>query len=402
MIQAIQARLQIFDILSEYQTLDHFEKEASERREEYYPIRVYCETCGKDSTGVRSFDLDTATVRYDCLACKHSGEFSLQDKVPCKLVWKADWPMRWHYEQVDFEPAGEDHAAPGSSYAAGQKIIKVVYNDIAPYFIPYGFVGMAGRSKMSSSSGTAVTPRAALDILEPPMIRWLYVRKNPAQKFNIDFGQEVLRLYDEWDSYEKKVRAGSASPSDQKEFATCVQTSLGAVYKSSTPISFRLLSSVADITQGNMEQIVRIAADQAGYTGDPVSFQAQVEPRLTCAVNWATHYVPEDERTHIRPAFSGEAYAALDETSRQGISALVARLDDNWTLAGLTQVVYTIPKILLGLPEEAEATNEVKLAQRQFFKAVYSLVCASETGPRIPTLFLSLGIERVKELLTAI
>jgi lysyl-tRNA synthetase class 1 len=261
---------------------------------------------------------------------------------------------------------------------------------------------MAGRSKMSSSSGTTATPRAALDILEPPMIRWLYVRKNPAQKFNIDFGQEVLRLYDEWDSYEKKVRAGSASLADQKEFATCVQTSLGAVHKSSTPISFRLLSSAADITQGNVEQIVRIAADQAGYTGDLASFQAQIEPRLTCAVNWATHYVPEDERTHIRPAFSSEAYAALDETSREGISALVARLDDNWTLAGLTQVVYTIPKILLGLPEEAEPTNEVKLAQRQFFKAVYSLVCASETGPRIPTLFLSLGIQRVKELLTAI
>jgi lysyl-tRNA synthetase, class I len=262
-------------------------------------------------------------------------------------------------------------------------------------------VGMAGRSKMSSSTGAAVTPKAALDILEPPMIRWLYVRKEPTQKFNIDFGQEVLRLYDEWDGYEKKVLAGSASPADQKEYATCVRTSLGAVHKSGTPISFRLLSSAADITQGSREQIVRIATDQAGYTGDLIFFQTQIEPRLTCAINWATHYVPEDERTHIRPAFSTEAYAALDEPGRQGIAILVSRLDEHWTLAGLTQLVYSVPKLVLGLPEEAEPTNEVKLAQRQFFKAVYSLVCASETGPRLPTLFLSLGKEKVKALLSS-
>jgi lysyl-tRNA synthetase class 1 len=35
----------------------------------------------------------------------------------------------------------------------------------------------------------------------------------------------------------------------------------------------------------------------------------------------------------------------------------------------------------------------------RFFKAVYMLICNSETGPRLPTLFLSLGKERVKELL---
>jgi lysyl-tRNA synthetase class 1 len=401
MIQAILARFQIFDILAEYQTLDHFDKEESERREEYYPVRVYCEVCGKDSTVVRGFDQDSATIRYDCLSCKHSGSFSLHEKVPCKLVWKADWPMRWHYEGVDFEPAGEDHAAPGSSYTVGQKIVKAIYNDTAPYFIPYGFVGMAGRSKMSSSAGSVPTPRAALDVLEPPMIRWLYVRKAPTQKFNVDFGQEVLRLYDEWDNYEKKVQAGSATPGDQKEYATCVRTSLGAVHKSSLPVSFRLLSSAADITQGNLVQIVRIAAEQVGTTGDLTAFQAQIEPRLSCAVNWATRYVPDDERTHIRPAFSPEAYAALDETGRKGIDVLVSRLEEQWTLAGLTQLIYSVPKLLLGLPEDAEPTNEVKLAQRQFFKAVYSLVCSSETGPRIPTLFLSLGKEKVKGLLTS-
>ena len=400
-IRAIERRLTIFDILSEYQTSDRFDKEIGERRDEYYPIRVYCETCGKDDTQVKGFEPATAIVHYACLNCRSVFEFSLFEKVPCKLVWKADWPMRWSYEKVDFEPAGEDHAAPGSSYMVGKRIVRGVYGDDAPYFIPYAFVGMAGRSKMSSSAGTTATPRAALDILEPPIVRWLYVRKNPMQKFNIDFGQEVLRLYDEWDAFEARVSAGNASRIDRKIYDGCVKTSLGAVNKSKIPVSFRLLSSAADITQGNGEQIMRIAADQACVSENLSGFKPAIEPRLTCAVNWATRYLPEDERTHIREGFSAAAYASLDEVSQKGLEILYQKLDENWSLENLTQLIYNIPKQLLNLPLNTEPTNELKQAQRQFFKAIYTLICGSETGPRIPTLFLSLGQRKVKTLLSA-
>ena len=398
-IRAIERRFKVFDILSEYQTIDRFDKEAGERREEYYPIRVYCETCGKDDTRIKAVDLATTAVQYECLNCQAAAEFRFSEKVSCKLVWKADWPMRWSYEQVDFEPAGEDHAAPGSSYTVGSQIIREVYGDTAPYFIPYAFVGMSGRSKMSSSTGSSATPRAALDILEPPMVRWLYVRKNPNQKFNIDFGQEVIRLYDEWDAFEAKVSAGNASQSEQKIYDSCVRTSLGAVNKSKIPVSFRLLSSAADITHGNVEQIERIAADQANVSGDLAQFQAAIEPRLSCAIHWATQYLPEDERTHIRNGFSASAYEELDEISKQGLEILAAALAENWSLEQLTSLIYNIPKQMLGLPLDTQPAPELRQAQRQFFKAIYALICGSETGPRIPTLFLSLGQDKVMSLL---
>jgi lysyl-tRNA synthetase class 1 len=399
MIQAIQARFPIFDILSEYQTLDRFEKDLTERREEYYPLRVYCEQCGKDDTAIRAYDPGRADVRYDCLGCGYSGVFSLFEKTPCKLVWKVDWPMRWCYEGVDFEPAGEDHAAPGSSYTVGQRIIQAVYGEQAPYFIPYAFVGMAGRSKMSSSAGKSATPRAALDILEAPILRWLYVRRQPGQKFNVDFGQEVLRLYDEWDSFALRAQSETSSPAERKLFALCTRTSAGEVRRSTLPVSFRLLSSAADITQGNRDQIVRIAAGQQTEPADQAAFAGAIRPRLDCAISWATRYLPEDERTHVRTGFSLEAYRSLDEPSRAGIGLLLAELEEHWSLDMLTQLVYSVPKHLLGLPADAQPTDEVKQAQRRFFKAVYTLTCGSDTGPRIPTLFLSLGIERVRALL---
>ena len=39
------------------------------------------------------------------------------------------------------------------------------------------------------------------------------------------------------------------------------------------------------------------------------------------------------------------------------------------------------------------------MAQRTFFKALYQLLVASDTGPRLPTLMLSIGPERTRELL---
>lgn len=43
-----------------------------------------------------------------------------------EVLWKIDWPMRWLYEGVDFEPGGKDHAAPGGSYDTSRVIAKEI------------------------------------------------------------------------------------------------------------------------------------------------------------------------------------------------------------------------------------------------------------------------------------
>ena len=124
-----------------------------------------------------------------------------------------------------------------------------------------------------------------------------------------------------------------------------------------------------------------------------------MQPRLDCAIHYATELVPEDQRTRVRTAFSVETFEALDERERRGVTLLADGLADNWSLDGLTALVYTVPKQLLGLPADAEANAEVKAEQRKFFKAVYRLLCDAETGPRLPTLLLSIGLDRAHRLL---
>src|SRR5437879_4399487 len=95
----------------------------------------------------------------------------------------------------------------------------------------------------------------------------------------------------------------------------------------------------------------------------------------------------------IRSSFNTEAYEQLSELDRASVQMLVENLDTSWNLEALTNLIYTIPKIVRGLPGDAPADAELKQAQRSFFIALYQLICGRETGPRIPTLLLSLGKE---------
>ncbi|WP_198036851.1 lysine--tRNA ligase [Nocardia sp. BMG51109] len=404
--RAMDSRGEIFDILERFQTEGRHERPVDERRTVYFPFKPYCEVCGKDFTEVTGWD--GLTLTYRC-RCGHAGVMGLADgeRVSGKLVWKVDWPMRWAFESVAFEPAGEDHHAPSSSFASGKVVAPEIFGADAPSTVVYSFVGLAGgRSKMSGSAGGAATPDTALNILEPVMIRWLYARRLPSQSFTIDMSPPaVLRLYDEWDRFAARTEDGTASAVEQHLYQVCVRTSAGLVERSARPVSFRLLSSAADITDANPEQVERLMrqhleSDSGTALPDDAALLDELQPRLADAVNFA-RALPPDDRTIVRTDFNTEAWSQLDDKTREGVRLLTARMTDDWTLDGLTRTVYAVPKLLEGLPEDAQPTPELKKAQRAFFKALYQLLCSRDTGPRLPTLLLSIGPDRTRALLSS-
>ena len=82
-------------------------------------------------------------ANYVC-KCGYEGDFNFNTDTDCKLAWKVDWPMRWAYEQVDFEPGGKDHAAPNGSYDTSRVIAKKIFGIDAPVFQGYEFIGIKG------------------------------------------------------------------------------------------------------------------------------------------------------------------------------------------------------------------------------------------------------------------
>ncbi|OLF04404.1 lysine--tRNA ligase [Actinophytocola xinjiangensis] len=400
--QAMDRRGDVFDILASFQTEGRHDQPVEQRRAAYYPFKPYCQVCGKDFTTVTGYA--GTVVEYRC-RFGHTGSMSLADgeRISGKLVWKVDWPMRWVHEGVDFESAGEDHHAPSSSVASGTVLIREIYGGTVPHSFPYSFVGLAGgSSKMSGSAGGAAIPATALDVLEPAIVRWLYVRRLPSQSFTIDLSpRAVQRLYDEWDQFGERAAVGESGV-DAHLHEVCVRTSAGEIEHARLPVSFRLLSSAADLTQANTDQIerlVRLHLDKPDAAPGHDALLADLEPRLTCAINYATKLLTPQERTTVRTEFNQDAWNDLDEQTRAGVHLLDQHLADDWTLDGLTTLVYGVPKQLRGLPLDTPPTPELKKAQRSFFAALYRLLCSRDTGPRLPTLLLSIGQQRVHTLL---
>lgn len=365
----------------------------------YFPYKPYCGNCEKDLTTVTSYDDDSTELTYACTECGFSETVRLSEFNRGKLVWKVDWPMRWAYEGVIFEPSGVDHSSPGSSFQVGGQIVGI-FGGEQPIGPMYAFVGISGMAKMSSSKGGVPTPADALQIMEPQLLRWLYARRRPNQSFKIAFDQEIQRLYDEWDRLDAKVADGSALPADVAAHSRAVRTAAGELPRTPRPLPYRTLASVADITAGHEDQALRILSELD--PADPLGGLEEARPRYDKAEAWINTHVPADQRTIVRAEPDAELLKSLDEQGRASLRLLLDGLADHWSLDGLTHLVYGVPKVQAGFSADAtpkELPPEIKTAQRSFFALLYHLLVGRDTGPRLPTLLLAVGQERVRGLL---
>ncbi|GGU50776.1 lysine--tRNA ligase [Streptomyces daghestanicus] len=367
----------------------------------YFPYKPYCGNCEKDLTTVTAYDDDTTELTYTCTACGFGETVRLSEFNRGKLVWKVDWPMRWAYEGVVFEPSGVDHSSPGSSFQVGGQIVGI-FGGKQPIGPMYAFVGISGMAKMSSSKGGVPTPGDALKIMEPQLLRWLYARRRPNQSFKIAFDQEIQRLYDEWDRLDAKVADGSALPADAAAHSRAVRTAAGDLPRTPRPLPYRTLASVADITAGHADQALRILSELD--PSHPLTSLDEARPRYDKAEAWINTHVPADQRTIVREQPDTELLASLDEASAGSVRLLLDGLAEHWSLDGLTHLVYGVPKVQAGFSADAtpkELPPEIKTAQRTFFALLYRLLVGRDTGPRLPTLLLAVGQERVRHLLGA-
>ena len=414
-LHAVRHRDDIDQVLAKYRTKERVpesEQEAEELADsvaddedvdteataglERFPFKPYCRECGRDTTHITAYDDETTDLSYTCQSCAFTGVTNLATQNEGKLVWKVDWPMRWAHELVDFEPAGMDHATPGSSFTVGHELVETVFGMPRPAWFGYGFVGFAGVQKMSSSAGGAPTAEDALRVLEAPILRWLYVRRNPRQAFDIDFGPEVVRLYDEWDALGRKAASDKRDGAVLAHERASATASAGRLPTSPVTVPFRVLSSVADVTAGSPALISQVVGD-LGHPHDSVD---DLQPRLAKAMQWMAEFVPEADRTTVRSTPDAAALSALDPQESEWLRLLLTGLPEGeLDLDSVTSLVYGVPKLARGLALDAPPTDEVKGDQKAFFGLLYHLLVDAERGPRLPTLIVALGSERVRALL---
>ncbi|MBQ8432551.1 MAG: lysine--tRNA ligase [Clostridia bacterium] len=391
-IEAIQKRDEIFEILDSFKTKDMTKSEEQRRAEHdaekaaYSPVSIFCPACHTDFTTITAFNEDGTEADYTC-RCGHSGHFNFRDNFNCKLGWKVDWAMRWRYENVDFEPGGKDHSAPTGSYNNSKLIAKKVFGHDAPIYQGYEFIGIKGMTgKMSSSSGLNLTPETLLKLYQPEVLLWLYAKTDPVKAFDICFDDGILRQYFEFDKMLSDVREGKATEAVQDIMFLCQVPG-----RTVETVPMSLLVQLGSIVNFNVPMLETVFEK----IGTPYKAE-QFADRLNRAKFWLEQCAP-DQVNRLRQTRNWEVYNTLTEEEKKEIALLhdyIAK--GGYSLDELNAELYAIPKTVFGTEM---GDKELKGIQGAFFRTVYKLLIDKERGPRLYLFLYAIESEKYVGLL---
>lgn len=381
-IHALKKRKEIFDIIDRHRTQDAQEGE----RDAYFPISIYCPVCGKDTTKMYSLDEETMVGEFKC-ACGHHGKFDFNTDFNCKLAWKVDWPMRWLYEKVDFEPGGKDHASINGSYDTSKEISKEIFGYEPPIFQGYEFIGIRGTTgKMSGSSGLNLTPDTLLKLYEPEVLLWLYSKTEPTKAFDFCFDDGILRQYFEFDKMYDEVKKGTAP---DYAYEIMEYTKVEGREVKTVPMGLMVqLGSVVDFNVPMLE----VVFEKIGLSYKYEDFK----DRLDRAKFWLEQCSPEN-RNVLRKTRNWDVYETLSDLEKEEIKVLHDYLKNNkFTLDELQVELYAVPKKVRNIDTESK---ELKQIQGTFFKNVYKLLIDKEKGPRLYLFLFAINLNDYLPLL---
>lgn len=391
-IESLQKRGEIFEILDSFKTKDpgktpeELAAEHDAEKEKYYPVSIFCPECHTDFTTITRLSDDCTEADYTC-RCGHSGHFHFLTDFNCKLGWKVDWPMRWRYEGVDFEPGGKDHAAPSGSYSNARLISKQIFGYEAPLFQGYEFIGIRGMTgKMSGSTGLNLTPATLLKLYEPEIILWLYSKTEPTKAFDFCFDDGILRQYFEFDRMYGEYAAGKA---DEHNAAIMYNCEIEGRRPESVPMNLLVqLGSVVDFNVPMLETVFE-------KIGTPYRYE-QFAERLGRARFWLEQCSPENANK-LREHRNWDVYETLTDDEREEIRLLHETIAaGGYTLDELNALLYAIPKRVRG---ENLDDKTLKALQGAFFKNVYRLLLDREKGPRLYLFLYAIDASRYLPLL---
>src|SRR3990167_5961998 len=280
--------------------------------------------------------------------CGFENKIDYRKKGIVKLKWRIDWPARWSYEQVDFEPGGNDHSVYGGSFMTAKEISKEIYGYEPPIYVMYDFVSIKGQEgKQSSSRGNILTLDEVEEIYEPEIIRYIFVGTRPNKGFEISFDNDVIKIYDEFDELERKYYRDELNPQEKRIYEMSV---LNLRKNSPKKISFRHLVTLVQ-------------------AGKAKSLKGSQKLRAEKVKNWLDKYADEDMKFEIQEKINEDV--DLSDKQKQSLLRLMEILKNK------------------KLSEE-ELFNEfynmcssLEIKNSEFFEGAYNVILNKNKGPRL-------------------
>ena len=368
---ALQNRKKIAEILDKYRKVP--------LAEDWYPATVYDSESGKDDTTIINYD-ENYTVTYENSKGK-TKTLDFRKDGNIKLRWKADWPMRWAYERVDFEPGGKDHSTLGSSYTVGKDIVKI-FDWTAPDYVMYDFINMkGGQGKMSSSAGNAQSLKDVLRFYIPELARYTFAGRTPKTEIFYPMDEGIIKHYEDF-YFTERVAFGKEEVNDRDQIQNERIYRMSIVNKvpRTMPIqpSFKHCVELMNIYQGNINTALKHLNLKQKIDKERYS---QV---LNCAWNWINEFATE---RYVFKINNKTPRIKLTEKQKLAIRDLTKTLSKNLTEKQLFK-------------EFGRITKENEMGAKDFFQPIYKILINKPAGPRLAPFILAIGRTKVKKLLT--
>ena len=385
--KALERREALKDIL------DKFRDEEHKIQGEWWPVSVFCDSCNRDETDIEGWDGEWG-LGYKCKACGHGETVDIRSSKGVKLGWRVDWPMRWEYEKVDFEPAGKDHHSQGGSFDTARLVCKEVYGWDAPVSFRYDFIGIKGSvGKISSSSGIVVDLGDLLKVYTPELVRYLFAGTRPNTEFTISFDLDVIKIYEDYDKIERiALKLEPAKDEATYRWARRIyelsQPTTDAdgktlpVENMETPLQvpFRHLCNLVQIADGDVEKTLAALGPS----------RERLRARALCAKYWVENCAPEDFRFRLKPADSPKA--TLSDAEETAIRLLrdevVSRIETFTEDKPCAEAIYGIAK-------------NTGIEGKALFQVAYQALIGKDQGPRLASFLRTVDKQRLLDILAA-
>ncbi len=352
------------------------EVSGSEKGEEWNPVQIVCEKCGKVGTTTVTNsrgEHGKKIVTYTCELAKVKwavGCGNVAETKPYlgrgKLPWKVEWAAKWQIFPVDIEGAGKDHYASGGSREVAARIAQEVFNGIVPLDIPYEFFTIGG-AKMSASKGIGASAREITDMLPEELLRFLMVRTRPERSIDFDpQGGTMPRLYDLFDeaaeiAFGKKDSDVAEDVKRSFHFSQLKPGAENAYFKA----RFSRVAFLAQMPQLNfLEEIKKLK-------GAPLtsSEKAEAERRSKYARTWLSEYATENDKFNVQKQMP-ELAKTLSGEQKKFLAAI----------AGLLSKAKQHGEELHAAIHELRKKSP--LAPKEGFEAIYMALLGKTSGPQ--------------------
>jgi len=359
----------------------------SEKPGSFLPLQVICDSCKKTlySTALK---WDGKNVEYKC-KCGHSGKKSPFDG-NAKLHWRVHWCAHWILRNIAYESAGKDHFSKGGSVDVGQAMMKEVFQKDPPLQTPTEFILVSG-AKMSGSVGNVVNLKSWMQVSSPDTFRYLNFSYRPNKQINFSFNDNSFILLVEGFERAERIYYGKETAQNEKLTEKIKRNYLFSKLEKPPEempqrISYQFASFLSQLhePEQGFSEIEKILLD-SGHIEKKFSDaeKKEVVEKLKRAKHWAENYAPE---RHIVKFAEEPATGGIKPEALKALKSFSGKIPGLKNAEELQKSFYA-------------AAEESGISPKEFFQAAYLALLGKNYGPKIGTLILALGRERVKKRL---